>query len=309
MQGKSTSSEDLMIFYFMKEINITVEIMTKRMVNEVMMFTKLPCTFFLSSTSMTRFTDECPIDNTESKVTALMININQFQIEMDFNKEFKRTYPTLLEMSTDKSFKIFRVSIWLLGLLINTLNVVFVKEDRHDTAIYTGGQFVDQTVSILNLLMAIYGWAITSLWFITRFPQIKLIEIDKYYLANHTDHISLIPSAKIFVINSILLQPEVISFFCHGFLGVMGVFISPIFTACNLLMIVNISSTTKYVLNSVIRHIDQLISTFSLTIILIWVYSMIVAEFYVDTFDWDQGVVGSVKICSSYYTCFLYILN
>jgi hypothetical protein len=309
MTGKSTSPEDIMIFYFMRDINIIMEIMTKRSVNEVMMFTKLPCTFFLSSTSKIRFTDTCPIDNTESKCTAMMVSINQFQIEMEFNKEFKRYYPQLLELSTDRSFKIFRVSIWLLGLLINLLNFIFVKEDRHIEGVYTGGDFVDKTVTLLNILMAIYGWLITSLWFVTRFPQIKLIEIDKYFLANHTDQLKFYAWAKIFFINSIFLQPEVISFFCHGFLGFMGVSISPIFTACNLLMIINISATTKYVLKSVVRHIDQLVSTFSLTIIIIWVFAMIVAEFYVNSFDWDGGVVGSVKICSSYYTCFLYILN
>jgi len=113
MMGKSSSSEDLMIFSFLKEINIQVEIMTKRMQNEVTMFTKLPCTFFLSNTSMEKFSQTCPIDNTESKCTALMVNINQFQIEMDFNKQFKRNYPTLLFLSTDRSFKMFRISIWM----------------------------------------------------------------------------------------------------------------------------------------------------------------------------------------------------
>jgi len=36
---------------------------------------------------------------------------------------------------------------------------------------------------------------------------------------------------------------------------------------------------------------------------------MVVAEYYVDAFDWEEGIVGSVKICASYYKCFLYILN
>jgi len=62
----------------MKEINILVEILTKKNTNEVMMFTKLPSTLFLSSTSMEKFTEVCPIDNTESKCTAMMGNINQF---------------------------------------------------------------------------------------------------------------------------------------------------------------------------------------------------------------------------------------
>ena len=94
MTGKSQSSEDLVIFYFLKHVNIQVEILTKHSKNEIMMCTKLPTTFFLSTTSMNKFTEVCPIDNTESKCTALMININQFQIEMDFNKDFKRMYPT-----------------------------------------------------------------------------------------------------------------------------------------------------------------------------------------------------------------------
>lgn len=117
--GRSQSSEDLMIFYFMKEINIQVEIMTKRGATEVTMYTKLPCTFFLTGTSMEAFSQNCPIDNTESKCTALMVDINQFQIEMDFNKAFKKTYPTLLKLSTDKAFYIFRISNYLIALALN----------------------------------------------------------------------------------------------------------------------------------------------------------------------------------------------
>jgi len=149
----------------------------------------------------------------------------------------------------------------LLGFVINCINLVFVKEDRHIEKIYTGGTVIDKIVDVLNIAMAIYGWLITCLWFVTRFPQIKLIEIDKYFLTNSVEQLRFYEWVKICLVNSILLQPEVISFFCHGFLGFMSVSLGPIFTACNLLMIINISSTTKYVLNSVIKHADQLVST------------------------------------------------
>jgi len=156
---------------------------------------------------------------------------------------------------------------------------------------------------------AIYGWCITSLWFVTRFPQIKLIEIDKYYVANAIDYLNFFPWAKIFFINSILLQPEVISFFCHGFLGFMSSSLGPIFTALNLLMIINISSTVKYVLSSVTRHFDQVLMTFFMAAVFVWVYAMIVADYYVEAFEFDGGIVGQVKLCSSYYKCFMYIFN
>jgi len=80
---------------------------------------------------MEKFTEVCPIDNTESKCTAMMGNITQFLIEMNFNQEYKKTYPLILEMTSDKYFTMYRISNYLISIIINAINFICVKEDRH----------------------------------------------------------------------------------------------------------------------------------------------------------------------------------
>ena len=54
----------------------------------------------------------------------------------------------------------------------------------------------------------------------------------------------------------------------------------------NLLLIVNISRTTKFVVKATFLHIDQLVLTLVLTVFLIYTYSIIIADHYHESFDY-----------------------
>ena len=52
-------------------------------------------------------------------------------------------------------------------------------------------------------------------------------------------------------------------------------------------------------------HIDQLIQTLILTFFLIFSYTIVISEFYYDTFDIDL----TMDLCSDLYNCFFFISN
>lgn len=72
-------------------------------------------------------------------------------------------------------------------------------------------------------------------------------------------------------------------------------------------MIVNISATTKYVIQAITTHYDQLLSTIMLVCIMIFSFSMFAGQFYGDLFhpDW----VGTIRVCNTLKSCFFTILN
>jgi len=50
---------------------------------------------------------------------------------MNFNQQYKKTYPTILEMTSDRYFTMYRISNYAISIVINSINFIAVKEDRH----------------------------------------------------------------------------------------------------------------------------------------------------------------------------------
>ena len=72
-------------------------------------------------------------------------------------------------------------------------------------------------------------------------------------------------------------------------------------------MVINISPTTKYVIQAITTHYDQLLSTMVLVGIIIFAFSMIAGQNYNDLFHSEW--VGTLRVCDTLKSCFFTILN
>jgi hypothetical protein len=76
--------------------------------------------------------------------------------------------------------------------------------------------------------------------------------------------------------------------------------------ALHLLLIVNISKTTKNVLMAVVSHWDQLVLTFVMAIYFIFYFTILIVEYF--PANWHDDDFGNID-CRNMASCFGYVLN
>lgn len=89
----------------------------------------------------------------------------------------------------------------------------------------------------------------------------------------------------------------------HILFSLLGLYNGYVLMQLNLLLIVNISKTMKFVVKSITLHFDQLLQTLILTLFVIFVFTMIIAEKYQATID------NTENLCIDIDTCFIFTLN
>jgi hypothetical protein len=85
--------------------------------------------------------------------------------------------------------------------------------------------------------------------------------------------------------------------------AIMAMFVDPLFHSFYPLTIINISTTSKFVVKSITTKIDQLISTFILVFFVINFYAFVIGQYYYDNFD--SGSTNDVFYCKSLASCYL----
>lgn len=84
----------------------------------------------------------------------------------------------------------------------------------------------------------------------------------------------------------------------------LGVFVSTAFHTTHLLLIINISETSRYVVKAFTAHLNQLLATLVLAIFLIYSFSMVNADYFSGSFTDDN-----IDLCKTLRSCSVYILN
>ena len=90
--------------------------------------------------------------------------------------------------------------------------------------------------------------------------------------------------AQLWVVKSLLGVGKVNQLILHITFAILGMG-NPFFTTLHLILIVNLQETMRNVLSSIILHIDQLIQTFIMALIMIYSFAMLTAMNYATTFD------------------------
>ena len=166
----------------------------------------------------------------------------------------------------------------------------------------------ESALNALSLILIVISALMLVLWFITKYVSTYETRREDYKFDNPGKNPSSLSAVLyIAIVESFLKQNFPVSYTLHLLFTALGYFSLDIFYSFNLLCIINISNTTKFVLKSIMLHIDQLALTFMLAMFVVYLYTILVMTYFHDTLAFDDGSAN--KICNEMYLCYFYVLN
>jgi hypothetical protein len=298
-------SEKLVIYMFITKIISQVEI-----INPVsgsvqnFQFQLVPKTFFLTAKTKHRFMRTA---DTGGMAIEMMQNFGQFDTEMTYNLNFHQKYPWIYKLTSDDAFNTFKIILWLLGLTLNILLIIFFRRNYYEKSIQSGGNIAIIVIAILICALSFFG---SIGWFMSRYRQkVKLnraqIEDEEKKLGR-VDRFRLV---KIYFWRSIIEESYMIIFMTHLLSNIFGLLFDPFFYTIQLMMIVFISTTANYVVRAITTHFKQLSLTMFLAILVMHSYSVLTAGHFWSYIDGNQpGQSGPLR-CSYLWECLLFTVN
>jgi len=298
----------MLLMKISKKIEITVTKATSpdESINKLIYFPLIPQTFFLGNETKETFLREIDMDN---KRLYFQKRFNKFIVEMEMNYQTFTQGKLLYYILSPDSIEFQRKICYVAGIVINLiclfsfkLSINLIKANRS----LSGGSF-DIVVFIMSIVFAAYSLLVTFLWLSFEARHEWNVQLEEFRLNYPFDNENTLAN-KIYILLYVLFKEKgSLNFLAHGIFCILGIFIDPVFHTLHLLMIVNLSTTAKYVLRATAAHIDQLLLTFILALFIIYSYSMLTANYYSDRFD--NLDVGELDVCKNLFSCFLYVMN
>lgn len=242
------------IFSFIDSITLSVEVRDSTR-NLLVYFPKKPACFMLSEEAKKDYRADCNISDANTKMLDLMRNFTQFDIQMEGNIQYYSQYPFLYWLFSNDNFKVYTFVIWWLSLLLN----VFVA-----FTVSRGGESLEPTAPLYNTVLivacschSLISFFCLAAWFIFRYVQVVQIATEDYKFDNPgKDASSLRSLFEVLVVKSFLVQPTPLNMLLHCFFSAVGGYLSYFLLSLNLLLVVNISRTTKFILKATFLHFD-----------------------------------------------------
>lgn len=218
LKGKTQASEDVIVYYFMKNITSRVEIKEANLQSEIVIFPKPPMCFFLREATMITFTETCNIENTEAKLIDMFESFEQFYLEMQSHQQFKSTYRIIGKFATDKVFKWLRVICYMISVMIN---VALLYDVEFQDGVVIQGESTD-IVLALTVILDLLALVSVSLWLMANF-KVAWIESYKKFQVKHPFRNAFAPNNLIMILYEIFVRKDIINFILHFFIATIGV--------------------------------------------------------------------------------------
>ena len=308
-ESSDNPSEFASIFYFLsKKTNCEIEVISDTKKSVILTFPRLPACFLLSEEAKKNYRNECEIVDANTKMVDLMSNYDLFCIQMRSSFITKRILGKFYIIISTDAFYYYTFLCWIIGLGLNiTLCLGLVRSDTGSNFVYKDDSYT-QAMYIFTTLLSVLSGVLLFIWFITKYPQTYETKLEHYKFQNPGKN----PKSKkailyVAIWESYIKQNFALSYSLHLIFTIVGYYTHPIVYTLNLLLIINISNTTKFVLNSIILHIDQLALTLMLCIFVIYIYTFIVMGTY-----YQQSGISEKNnnlVCTEAYMCFLFVFN
>ena len=230
LKGKTKATEELIVYYFMKNITSRVEIRDEKSNAEIFIFPKRPMCFFLRETTKNNFQETCQIDNTEAKLLDMFDSFQQFFLEMQSHQRFKSQYRFIGKFATDKSFKYMRILCYLLSIVINFLLLYDIE--IYDFIVYT--EFSDLPVLILSILLIFFCAIGIALWAMSNY-NVAWLESYRKFTVQHPYRNPYQPVNLMIIMYEVLVRKDVVSFVIHFFIAILGISYSRLVQVCIIL--------------------------------------------------------------------------
>lgn len=295
---------DIICYMFLKNISIELEISVggaKRR-SKLAICKKEPDCFFLEKETMAEFEAEVDLKN---KLGSFQASFPEFFIEMELNRKFYARAPFLFFLSSNGFLRVQMKICWSLGLLINFMILVDYRMDR---GLDMNPHRMNFWIEALSLLLAGYSLSNFFLWLVLRYKSERAVQLERFrkrFPLENPHRLRNLLYVNLY--KSFLALNHVSNFLCHFLFVILGILIAPVFHTLHLLLIVNISLTARYVINSTTQHLNQILITLLLSIFLVWTYSVLTAQYFHD--KWDELDSEGMNLCHTLHGCFFYVLN
>lgn len=210
LKGNTLAPDDLITYYFMKNITARVEIKEANHNFEIVIFPKPPICFFLREATKTIFTETRNIENTEAKLIDMFESFEQFYLEMQSHQKFKSTYRVIGKFATDRSFKVLRVICYLLSIGINL--ALLYDVEFHETLIVQYESNVP--VLLLTIFLDLLSVLSIGLWMMANF-KVAWIESYRKFQVKHPYRNPYQPQNLLVILLEVFLRKDIINFYVH----------------------------------------------------------------------------------------------
>ena len=294
------------IFYFIsKKIITELEIVDPNRKPVKVYFPKSPPSFMLSEEAKNAYREECEIADSNTKMLNLMRNFNLFNILMTRDLATWRRIGFFFEFLSDDAFKKYTFACWLMGLAINIIIVASIKiSDSGETVVYKSAKS-ELAVRVFGYLLVGVSALFLFIWLLFKYKRTYLTRLEDY-IFDHPGVSSSSLKARLYVMvfPAFINQPIPMNYLFHLIFTIVGIEYTIFCMALNLLLIVNISKTTQFVLKSITLHVDQLVQTLILAIFVIFAYTMVLGNTLV-----SQINEGLNQPCQKLVECLFFTIN
>jgi Ion transport protein len=302
------------IFHFLtKSIMCSIEVIDQRGEGVILTFPKKPECFMLSDEAKKNYRKECDISDSNTKMGDLLRNFDLFVIQMESSFRTSKMLGRFYTLISTDAFWYYTLGCYAIAFVLNVILAVSSVREKDESGAYVG-QFIysstgaESAINVLSILLIIISGLMLFMWFVTKYVSTYETRREDYKF----DHPGKNPNSLkailyIGIVESFLKQNFAVSYTLHLVFTLLGYFSLDVFYSFNLLCIINISNTTKFVLKSIMLHIDQLALTFMLAMFVIYIYTIMVMTYFHDSLKFDTGSTN--QICDEMYLCYIYVLN
>ena len=236
-----------------------------------------PAAYMLSNEAKKNYLSVCDIVDSNTKMVDLMRNFDLFSIQMENSFWMSQRLGLFyLFVSTD-AFYYYTLFCWWVGFGLNLTMMLGFGYKDHSGDYETSSVEYERALLAFIVMLIISSALFLALWMIFKYYPTYKISVENYKFESTGKEITgFFANLRVFFIDSYFSQAFPQSYSLHLLFTVLGITVSPFFYTINLLLIINISPTTKFVLKAILLHIDQLAITFMLAIFIIFCYTIIV---------------------------------
>ena len=290
------------IFYFLKHVTARVEVVTEEK-NQEVYFPLRPACWQMSPQVQKEFRDDVDITDSNSKMIALMKRFEVLKNGMEVELDLYRNSRFLYKIISEDSFYTYLLLQFFLGFVVNIILTVGLH--GANGIWYFQSDALEIAIQIITIVQIVFAVICLMLYTFGRFPS-KLLDKELEFRAENKtlDPNSAIWSAKITLIDAFLGNKFVFSMIWYIICGSFGIKLSPFFYSLELLMIININTTTANVLKSVYLHGNQLIWSLVLQVFIVYGYTAWIMTRFDNEMDPDSQIT-----CKDFWICFTYLIN
>ncbi len=303
---KEVPPEFCCIFYFISEMIMTeIEVLNPKGESVAVYFPKAPQCYMLSEQAKKAYRDECEITDSNTKMLALMRNFKMFNILMESDLQTWRKIGFLFKGLSSDAFKGYTFFCWLFGVVINVIMAgSIIMDSEGKTFMYRTSKH-EQVMRILSYILVAISALFLVVWIIFKYRQTYLTRFEDF-LFDHpgVSRNSFGVKLRVAVFSSFIQQAFPMNYMLHIIFTILGMEVTIFAMALNLLLIVNISKTTKFVLTSITLHWDQLVQTLILAFFVIYAYSMVIGSTLREQINPDLNTP-----CDTLVECFFFTIN